>query len=201
MKTITYLCGAALLALAGPATAQGPEPRPARDADITRAQVIERVDQRFARMDVDNDGRFNSEDAAAARAQRRAQAADRMFERLDADRNGSVSRAEFDAARASRGEQRRGPGMRGQRGHRAMAMGRGPGRAMGRGMGRGMRGMRMFGEQGYLTRDQLRERALARFDRADADRNGVLTAAERQQARGARGHRRGPGARGPRNDG
>ena len=43
-----------------------------------------------------------------------------------------------------------------------------------------MRGERMFGEQGFVTREQIRERALARFDRLDANRDGTLTAAERQ---------------------
>jgi hypothetical protein len=52
-----------------------------------------------------------------------------------------------------------------------------------------MRGGRMFGEQGFVTREQMRERALARFDRADADHNGTLTAAERHAARE---QRRGP---------
>ena len=47
-----------------------------------------------------------------------------------------------------------------------------------------------FGEQGFITRDQMRERALARFDRVDADRNGTVTAAERQAAREARREQR-----------
>jgi hypothetical protein len=63
--------------------------------------------------------------------------------------------------------------------HRGMRHG-GPG---GPGM-RGMRGMRMFGEQGFVTREQFRERALARFDRADANHDGTVTAAERQAMRG-----------------
>lgn len=58
------------------------------------------------------------------------------------------------------------------------------------GPGGGMRGQRLFGAQGFATREQFRERALARFDRADADRNGIVTAAERQAARGQRRERR-----------
>ena len=54
-------------------TGRGPRP----DADVTRQQVIERVDQRFARLDADHDGRFTPEEArararAAARADGRA---------------------------------------------------------------------------------------------------------------------------------
>lgn len=180
MTIMTFLSGAALLAAAGTAMAQ----RPDRDADVTRAQVVERVDQRFARLDADNDGRFTPEEARARGEQRRAERAGRMFARLDANRDGSVSRAEFDQARAERGERRAeaGPGMRRHRGMR----GRGA-------RGLGMRGGRMFGEQGFVTREQLRERALARFDRADADRNGTLTATERREARQHMRHRRGAG--------
>jgi hypothetical protein len=48
---------------------------------------------------------------------------------------------------------------------------------------RGARAQRLFGEQGFVTLEQMRERALARFDRLDANRDGMLTVAERQQAR------------------
>jgi len=173
MKKFAILAsaGAAAVATAGVALAQpAAGPRADRDADITRQQVIERVDQRFARLDLDNDGRATAEEARQAAQQRRAQRAERMFDRLDADNDGSISRAEFDQARsqrqAHRAERRGGPGMRGLR-HGAA----------------GMRAMRMFGEQGFVTRDQMRERALARFDRMDANRDGTVTAAERRQAR------------------
>jgi hypothetical protein len=49
-----------------------------------------------------------------------------------------------------------------------------------------MRGQRLFGEQGFATREQFRERALARFDRVDANHDGTVTAAERQAMRGQR---------------
>ena len=184
MKTFSLLAATAFVAAAGAALAQPPAgARPDRNADVTRQQVIERVEQRFARMDANNDGRFTPEEARAMHEQRRTERANRMFERLDADRDGSVSRAEFYQARASRAERRaermagRGDGPRmGMRMHRRGHGMRGPGM-------RGMRGQRMFGEQGFVTREQMQERALARFDRLDADRNGTVTAAERRQAR------------------
>ena len=183
MKTFTILAGTALLASAGAVLAQpAVGPRADRDADVTRQQVIERADERFARLDLNNDGRATREEAQQAAQQRREQAAGRHFERLDANRDGSISRAEFDQARSTRSERREqraghGPhaGMRGMRGMRHG--------------GPGMRGERMFGEQGFITREQMRERALARFDRADANRDGTLTAAERQQAREQRRER------------
>ncbi|MGQ0588534.1 MAG: EF-hand domain-containing protein [Sphingosinicella sp.] len=184
MKTFSLLAATAFVVAAGAALAQPPAgARPDRNADVTRQQVIDRVDQRFARMDANNDGRLTPEEARAMHEQRRTEMANRMFERLDANRDGSVSRVEFDQARASRAERRaermagrEGGPLMGMRMHRRGHSMRGPG-------GRGMRGMRMFGEQGFVTREQMRERALARFDRLDADSNGTLTAAERRQGR------------------
>jgi Ca2+-binding EF-hand superfamily protein len=185
MKKFSILAGTVLLASAGTALAQpAPGARADRNIDVTRQQVIARVDQRFARLDVNRDGRATPEEARQAGEQRRAERAGRMFERLDLNRDGSVSRIEFDQARsqlreqrgerrAERGERR---GMRGMRGpRRGGPDARGP---------RGQGAQRMFGEQGFITLEQMRERALARFDRLDANRDGTLTAAERQQARG-----------------
>jgi Ca2+-binding EF-hand superfamily protein len=181
MNKLILLAGTALLAIAGPALAQpAPSPRADRNADVTRQQVIERTDQRFARLDVNNDGRATPEEARQAMQQRREQAAGRRFERLDANRDGSISRAEFDQARSQlrerSGERRAERG--GRRGMRGM---HGPRRGAPR--ARGEAGQRMFGEHGFVTREQMRERALARFDRLDANRDGTLTAAERQQGR------------------
>ena len=143
--------------------------------------MIERTDQRFQRLDLNSDGRATADEARQAGEQRRAERAGRMFERLDGNRDGSVSRAEFDQAQAQRLERR------GERGEHGRGMG---GMHRGHGWG-GMRGEHMFGEQGFVTREQMRERALARFDRSDANRDGTLTAAERQQAREQfRQHRR-----------
>jgi len=186
MKTITLLTGAALLAIAGPAAAQGPAPRGDRDAAVTRDQVIARVDERFARLDANDDGRFTPDEARAMGEQRRAQRAERMFDRLDLDHDGSITREEMGQARAQRQAHRSerraeaGPGMRGHRGMRGMRGHHGR-----RGFAMGMRGGRLFGEQGFATREQLRARALARFDRADANHDGTLTAEERREARGA----------------
>lgn len=175
MNKFTILGGAGLIAVvaaAGVATAQEAAARPDRNADVTRQQVIERADERFARIDLNNDGRATAEEARQAHEQRRAERAGRMFDRIDVDHDGNVSRAEFDQVRGQRAERRAGDGG-------------GHGRRHGR---RGMHGMRgghaaMFGEQGFVTRDQMRERAVERFDRLDANRDGTLTAEERRQGR------------------
>jgi Ca2+-binding EF-hand superfamily protein len=201
MKKLSMLGAVALLAIAGATFAQepgrGPRPeRPDRNADVTRAQVIERTDRAFARLDANNDGRFTREEATAMRAGRREQRMTRMFDRLDLDHNGSITREEMAQAHRQ-GPRGRGPGAEGGPPHAG-----GPGGPGGPGMrhrmhrmgpggpgGPGMRGARLFGEQGFATREQFRERALARFDRADADHNGVVTAAERRQARQQRRQR------------
>ncbi|MEA3045915.1 MAG: hypothetical protein QOJ53_247 [Sphingomonadales bacterium] len=188
MKSFTILSGAALLAVAGGvAIAQGPGQRPDRDADVTRDQVIARTGEAFARLDANHDGRFTPDEARARGEARRAERRAHMFDRLDANHDGNVSREEFSQAQGMRGEGR--PGM----GHRRMGMGMGPrpggpggpegGPPPGGPDGPRDPGARMFGEQGFMTIEQMRERALARFDRADANHDGTLTAAERHEAR------------------
>ena len=196
MTKLVLLSGAALLAVAAAAAAQ-PGDRPGPDADVTRQQVIDRADQAFARMDADHDGRFTREEAQAMGERRRAEMQGRMFDRLDANHDGNISRDEFAQAHAMRGSRggrgghhrgmmRMGPppgGPDGARGPGGPEMGPPPPGGPDGARGPGMRGGRMFGEQGFITREQMRERALARFDRADADHNGTLTAAERRAAR------------------
>ena len=218
MNKLMILSGAALIGLAGSAIAQAPaQPNargPMRGADVTRAQVIQRSDATFARLDANHDGRFTREEAQALGQERRQQMQTRMFERLDADHDGQISREEF--AQAHHGRGMRGPGgpMRGPGGPGAMADGGpdgppppgGPGMRRFRhggpdgGMGMPMRrGARLFGEAGFVTAEQFRARALERFDRADANHDGTLTMAERRAQRGEmRRHRRmGPPPGGP----
>ena len=182
MKTLTLLSGSALLAVAGIALAQGgPDAdRPGPDADVTRQQVIAHTDAMFARLDANRDGRVTPDEARAMREQRREEMRQHIFERIDANHDGNISRAEFAEAHAMRD----GPGRPGEHGGRhGRHMGPPPG-GPGGPEGPGMHGGRMFGEQGFATLEQMRARALERFDRADADHDGTLTATERQAAHG-----------------
>jgi len=200
MNKLMILSGVALLGLTRSAVAQPPAEAPRRDVDVSRAEVIQRTDAAFSRLDTNRDGRFTREEAQALRQQRREQMRTRVFDRLDADNNGQISREEFARARGGRGM--RGP--RGPGGPSPMA-GAGPDGPGGPGMRRGFRhggpgmrgamrmrmmGARMFGEAGFITAEQFRNVALARFDRADADHNGTLTVAEREARRGDRRHHR-----------
>ena len=81
------------------------------------------------------------------------QMTDSMFQRLDANHDGVVTRQEAEQAAARFGE----------RGERMVE--------------------RMFGDAQSLTQQQAETQALARFDRDDLNHDGVVTAAERQQAR------------------
>lgn len=176
MKTLFLFGAFASLAAVG-AAQPADQPGAERGADVTRQQAIDRADQRFREMDANNDGRFTPEEARQMHAQHRSRMQQQMFDRLDGNRDGNISREEFAAGHEARGG--RGEAMRG-RGHSRRGMHH---RGAGHGPGMEMRGGRLFGEQGFVTAEQFRERALARFDRLDADRNGTLTAGER-------GHRR-----------
>ena len=172
-KTLIAAGLSALAALtAGAAVAQATDGRPGRDADVTRAQVVAQTDARFAKLDANRDGNVS---AAEQKAVREARFADR-FKRLDTDGNGSISQAEFAAAREKRGEGR-GDHAEGRRGHHA---GRGGHFGFG---GRG--GNADANKDGVISKAEFQAKALERFDRSDADRNGVLTAVERQAARTA----------------
>jgi hypothetical protein len=93
------------------------------------------------------------QDQTRAQAQ---QQADAMFQRLDVNHDGVVTRQEAEQV--------------------ASQFGRGGGRAE-------KMIDRAFGSAQSLTQQQFEAQALARFDRDDANHDGVVTVAERQQAR------------------
>lgn len=185
MKKISLLTlGAALIAvpvLAAPgAGSRG-------DADgngtLTRAEAQAHAAERFAKMDANKDGKIDASDRAA----RRAAMQTKMFERLDANKDGSISKAEWDqhsADRAAkRGEKRADAGAtegkRGMRGHHGMRGGR-----------HGMRGGMMMGKADTngdkaISQAEFETAALTRFDAADANKDGQVTAEERAAQRAA----------------
>jgi Ca2+-binding EF-hand superfamily protein len=105
-------------------------------------------------------GGFMQRDQTRAEAQQRA---DMMFQMLDANHDGTVTRAEAEQAmsqfQASRGDNERGGGRMQQMMDEA------------------------FAASPSLTLQQFETRALARFDAMDLNHDGIVTAAERQQAR------------------
>jgi Ca2+-binding EF-hand superfamily protein len=157
MRKFTLIIAASSMALGGVAYAQSAE-RPDRNASQTRDQAQARATAMFERMDANDDGTIDAADRQAKMLQR--------FARIDTDNNGSISQAEFLAMHEARGEK---AGKRGRRGGAKM----------------GMRGMKGMGVDGAMTQAQFEAAALARFDQADANGDGTLTAAERQAARKA----------------
>ena len=177
MKKMLLAGAGAAVALSTAALAQLPSrPDGDRDGVRTRAEVSQRVQTMFARLDANRDGFVTQGEGQAARAQRRAQRAadpamrkqrgDRTFERLDTNRDGQISRAEFDA-RAARGQRD--------------------------GMGRAHRGPHDLGIRMFAMADANRDSrvslqeataaALRHFDQADLNRDGQITREERRQMR------------------
>jgi EF hand len=186
----TFLTGLGVIALAaagGAATAQVPPAPPAGapaphhsradpNRQITRADFVDARIARLTALDTNRDGVVSPEERAAAMQARRAERANDRFAKLDANSDGSISRAEFDAGHAARPD--RGP--RAERaGHRQGLRG-GAERAM-RGPGR---------ERGPVVIAEASAKLGERFDKMDADRDGVISADERRAAMSAqREHR------------
>lgn len=210
MRKLTFALSTAALAVSTAAIAS-PGMGEARmpQGDLTRAQAQQMATERFARMDANKDGTLDQADRTARQAmvferldadrngaisaaemeamhaQRAGKRGERMarrdgkpamteaqkterraerFARLDTDRNGAISRGEFDAARAAMATRMADKAGKPDR--------RGAGRMAAR-------------AGGPVTQQAFVTRALAMFDRADANRDGTVTVAERQAARAA----------------
>lgn len=170
------ITAAALLAFTGVAFAQGPSLERGPAATVTRDQAVARADAAFNRLDANRDGRVTAIEAREARGSRRLERQGRAFDRLDTNRDGQISRAEFGQRIAMRSERRRARGMEARRNRPGMVR-------------QGARMERMFGADG-VTREAFRARALQRFARVDANRDGAITAAERRDRREMRQERR-----------
>ncbi len=180
MKTFTIGLSLAALAFTGGAyAAPGQTPkgqvRISGDADgngvVTRAEAQAQAATRFARLDVNKDGKLDAADRQAMREARRT----RMFERLDTNKDGQISKAEFSAERApakrmAKGEPGKDGMHHGRRGHFRH--------------GRGMMGkMADADKNGAVTQAEFATAALQRFDRLDANKDGQVTKEERAAAR------------------
>ena len=180
----TFLTGLGVIALAaaaGAATAQVP-PAPAAGApaphhmradpnrQITRAEFVDARIARLTALDTNRDGVVSPEERAAAMQARRAERAGDRFAKLDANGDGSISRAEFDAGLQARPD----------RGPRPDRAGRHPNRD---GARHAMRGPGREGrERGPVVIADVAAKLGERFDKMDANRDGVISADERRAA-------------------
>ncbi|MEH3108399.1 MAG: EF-hand domain-containing protein [Sphingomonas fennica] len=172
MRTLPlFAAGFALLAAAAAPAAPTPD-RPA-PKPMTRAEVQQKVAERFAKWDTNRDGKVTQAEFDAARQAMRAERGEKRFARLDADGNGSVTKAEFAAAHDGKGAAR----PEGKRdGGRRFAHRGGPG------MGRGGLMAMDANKDGAVTLAEAAARPLAMFDRADTNKDGVVTPEERRAA-------------------
>ncbi len=179
--TYRYLTGLALaVTLVGAAAAQGPGPGGPggpdgfgllrfdanNDGKLTRVEFETGQKARFAKMDTDKDGVATRDEMRAAMKTMREEAKQARFKAVDTDGNGQLSQAELAAADAHEGPGRphMGPGGRrdggpdGPPGHRGDRLGR--------------------DSDGKLTFEEFAARGREAFDRADANKDGVVTIAE-----------------------
>ena len=178
----TLILGAAALSLAaavGAAAAQAPAQRHSRDADndgrISQAEFVNSRIARLTVLDANRDGTVTAEEFRAGRQAQRAERQSARFERLDADRDGSISRAEFTSRPAREDGARAEHAGRRDRGHRHGGFGR----------HRGMEGAR-----GPVVISEVTARLAEGFAKADADRDGYLSQAERRVAMAAQREQR-----------
>jgi len=127
--------------------------------DLTRAQAIAMANGHFDRLDVNKDGKLDHADREAMHAKMAAE----MFDRADTNHDGMISRDEWNAGAAKLAERR----------------------DHGRPMMRHMAMMADADGDRAITRDEFQKRALEHFDRVDANHDGTISAAEREQAHAA----------------
>jgi len=189
MKTLLFSAAAIALAGISPALAQTAvvDDHAMALQPVTRAQMVQKMQDHFAKLDTNRDGFVTKAEMDAAPKMRRFKMKDghadgdmkmpdrgAMFDRLDANHDGSISRDEFQSARSEM-RQRRVMVMNGD----AKDMGSGrAGMRMHR-LGLGMRGhmfeMADADKDGRVSIQEATNAAAAHFDKADANHDGTLT--------------------------
>ena len=130
--------------------------------DMTRAQVLAMAGSHFERMDANKDGKLDRADREAMHAKMAAE----MFDRADTNHDNVISREEWTAGAAQMARSH-GGGMGGRPMMRHMAM------------------MADADGDRAVSRQEFEARAMAHFDKADANKDGKISAAEREQAHAA----------------
>jgi hypothetical protein len=174
-----------------PMIGHGPFGAIGKDGKLTKAELTATLDRRFAELDLNHDGKITPDERAALRQKH----FDARFAEMDTDHDGQLSKAEFGAAMAKRGPgPGHGPEGRGPEDGPPMHRhgiwdGKGPD---GDGPGKDKDGDR----NDTVTRAEFMARPLAMFDRADTNKDGIVTADEARAARPGGGEGRGWGKRG-----
>ncbi len=171
------------------------------DGKLTRGEADKAAAERFAKMDKNRDGSVTQEEFRVGRQALHGKAVERRFKKRDQNGDGALTLREadmpasrFDAIDANHDGRVTLAEMRRQRqSKREAATKRG---RRGKGRGRGLRGFRHLDESGdgKVTLAEAKQAAAQRFERADANGDGVITADEMRR-RGRRGGRGGQGRR------
>ena len=181
MRKILLIGAASALSLTAAAFALPGDKPTKMDTDgngaVSKVEAIAAADARFAKMDANSDGILNAADRDAK--------IKAHFQEMDADKNGAISESEFVTAHKDRMENRADKrAERGADGHRGGRHGRGHG-----GGGMGMMGADANSDMA-VTKAEFSTAAEARFNKVDANNDGVLSADEQKAGhKGKRGHR------------
>ena len=176
MKTLLF--SAAVVAALAPAIAySAPAPKHEMKA-MTRAEMVQKMQDHFAKLDANKDGFVTKDEAAAGRsaihermAEHMKDRASSMFDRMDADHDGNISRAEFDSAHAAMADR-----MDGKR--TAIHSMRG----MHEGMAEHMFAAADSNNDGRVSVQEATAAAAAHFDKIDANHDGTATPEEMRAA-------------------
>jgi Ca2+-binding EF-hand superfamily protein len=201
MKTVLFSAAVAVAAVS-PALAQA-APAPQHQMHMqpmTRAAMVQKVQEHFAKVDSNRDGFVTRTEMDAAHEQMRSKILARvekrlgdhgielpdraaMFDRLDANRDGSISREEFTSAKPLVKERRvivmKDGSETGQNGAGPMRIRM---HAMGMGMGGHMFEMADSDKDGRVSIQEATNAAAAHFDKADANHDGTLSRDEMRAA-------------------
>lgn len=174
-----------------------------KDGVLNAADRAEKKGDRFAKMDSNGDGQLTKSELDAAHAARmelkgdrggkrmanmtdaqkaewqvkKAERRDAHFAAMDSDKNGVLSETEFTTGHARMND---GEGKQGK--HKGKRGGRRHGKMMERADTNGDKA---------ISKDEFTTAAMARFDRMDTNKNGVISSDERQAMKGKRGYRGG----------
>ena len=198
MKTLLFSTAAIAAAAITPALAQDTnvDVHVMSKEPVTRAAMVQKVQDHFAKLDANRDGFITKEEAESGREEIRVERRDRIeerlaekgvdmpdraavFDRLDANQDGSISRDEFTSAKPDMKERRVIVIKDGDEagGHRGVRMHR-----MGMRFGGHMFEMADADKDGRVSMQEATNAAAAHFDKADSNHDGTLTREEMRAA-------------------
>ncbi len=149
----------------------------------TRAQAEAKVKEHFAKLDLNKDGTVTPEEAQSARMENRKEMRDKHFDAMDTNKDGSLSREEFNAAHSGMGGMKGGEHTGMRHGKRGDGAGKGKRGGMRQGDGGAFLMRADTNKDGKVTLPEMTSSVLARFDAADANKDGTVSPEERRAAR------------------